>query len=70
MRVTDLVHFNSSMIYSGFVVLCTLILRLSFPHGVLRLGKLRGQLLALSPGGQLFGEQSLCNTSFFPKRGH
>lgn len=35
-RVTDLVHLNSSVIYCGFVVLCTLNLRLSFPHGVLR----------------------------------
>lgn len=37
MRVMYLVHFNFfSIIYSGFVVLYVLILRLSFLHGVLR----------------------------------
>lgn len=36
-QVTYLVHFNFfSIIYSGFVVLHILILRLSFLHGVLR----------------------------------
>lgn len=67
-RVTDLVHLNSSVIYCGFVYFKPKALLPT--RGSQRLGKLRGQLLALSPGGQPFGEQSLCNTSFFPKRGH